>query len=360
MSTSRRSYTVKQLENYQKNIKKNGVADAVKFYDDLYDDGDGYRYAGWAVGVARNDTVTGKAATDFMMKTARQGVSGKPPKNLSTADINSIKKGMALGYANALIANAKRTGGITNQDVSYEQTRNFHIQVFEANGLSIDNWTLETPMSIIQQLQGKAEVEKVWESIRETGGDGIDGIAVSHELYNRMDKIVSYGLPDDPAGKNRKIVEKAKEWLKQVGPPVSIKNIKNLGGAIFGASNQLGGSQQGQIIAISKAPSFNYTSHKKDSTAGYTLVQVIDNAVDTAKQTTFNGVPAYLLAQTTQPTCKGDESGVGGGVKSGTVGKEVKPTSASSTIFVEGKALVREGDTCTMNNGNTTGKYILV
>ena len=123
---------------------------------------------------------------------------------------------------------------------------------------------------------------------------------------------------------------------------------------------EISGSQQNQLMAISKTPSFNYTSHEKDSTAGYTLVQVIDNAVSTAKQTTFNGVPAYLLAQTTQPTCMGDEAGVGGGVKSGTVGKEVKPTSASSTVFVEGKALVREGDTCTMNNGNTTGKYILV
>lgn len=122
----------------------------------------------------------------------------------------------------------------------------------------------------------------------------------------------------------------------------------------------LGGSQQANLMAISTSPSFNYTSHKKDSVAGYSLYQFLDNAIDTVSSVSFNGQPAYVLAQTTQPTCKGDEGGVGGGVKSGTVGKEVKPTSGSSGIFVAGKALIREGDTCTMNNTNTTGKYILV
>ncbi|MFC6205581.1 PAAR-like domain-containing protein [Psychrobacter urativorans] len=126
------------------------------------------------------------------------------------------------------------------------------------------------------------------------------------------------------------------------------------------ASSQLGGSQQANLMAISVAPSFNYTSHKKDAVAAYTLFQMLDNAVDTVSTVSFNGQPAYVLAQTTQPTCKGDESGIGGGVKSGTVGKEVKPTSGSSGVFVAGKALIREADTCTMNNANTTGKYILV
>lgn len=120
------------------------------------------------------------------------------------------------------------------------------------------------------------------------------------------------------------------------------------------------GSKDTVLVAISIGPSFNYTSHKKDTVAGYSLFQVIDNAVATAEHTFFNGQPAYLLDKTTQPTCMGDEAGIGGGVKSGTVGGEVKPTSGSSTIFIEGKALVREGDTCTMNNGNVKGMYVTV
>lgn len=121
-----------------------------------------------------------------------------------------------------------------------------------------------------------------------------------------------------------------------------------------------GGSKDSVLIAISKAPSFNYTSHKKDAVAGFTLIRTIDNAVNTVAHTTFSGQPAYVLDQTTQPDCQGDEAGVGGGVKSGTVGKEVKPTSGSSNVFIEGKALVREGDTCTMNNENVEGTYVSV
>ncbi|TSB21709.1 DUF4150 domain-containing protein [Psychrobacter sp. YGAH215] len=120
------------------------------------------------------------------------------------------------------------------------------------------------------------------------------------------------------------------------------------------------GSKATVLMAISNGPSFNYTSHKKDAVAGYTLYAFIDNAEATAEHTFFNGQPAYLLDQTTQPKCFGDAAGRGGGVKSGTIGGEVKPTSGSSTIFIEGKALVREGDTCTMNNGNVKGKYVTV
>ena len=120
------------------------------------------------------------------------------------------------------------------------------------------------------------------------------------------------------------------------------------------------GSKDTVLMAISNGPSFNYTSHKKDAVAGYTLYAFIDNAEATAEHTFFNGQPAYLLDQTTQPKCFGDAAGIGGGVKSGTIGGEVKPISGSSTIFIEGKALVREGDACTMNNGNVKGMYVTV
>ncbi len=120
------------------------------------------------------------------------------------------------------------------------------------------------------------------------------------------------------------------------------------------------GSKDTVLMAISNGPSFNYTSHKKDAIAGYTLYAFIDNAEATAEHTFFNGQPAYLLDQTTQPKCFGDAAGIGGGVKSGTIGGEVKPISGSSTIFIEGKALVREGDACTMNNGNVKGMYVTV
>ncbi|MDY3307050.1 hypothetical protein [Psychrobacter sanguinis] len=38
------------------------------------------------------------------------------------------------------------------------------------------------------------------------------------------------------------------------------------------------GSKSTVLIAISNGPSFNYTSYKKDTVAGYTLYSFIDNA----------------------------------------------------------------------------------
>ena len=83
MANSRQTYTVEQLKKYKQEIDKNGVDAAVNFYSDMYDSG--YNYAGWALGVARNDTVTGKSAIDYLNKTARQGVGGETtPKSEKT------------------------------------------------------------------------------------------------------------------------------------------------------------------------------------------------------------------------------------------------------------------------------------
>lgn len=121
---------------------------------------------------------------------------------------------------------------------------------------------------------------------------------------------------------------------------------------------EISGSQQNQLMAISKTPSFNYTSHKKDSVAGYNLYQMLDNAEDTISNSTMNGFTVYVMGKTIQPTCMGDEAGVGGGIKSGTVGKEIRATSGAPSIMYCGYLSIRANDTCTMNNENVEGKYI--
>lgn len=121
---------------------------------------------------------------------------------------------------------------------------------------------------------------------------------------------------------------------------------------------EISGSQQNQLMAISKTPSFNYTSHKKDSVAGYNLYQMLDNAEDTISNSTMNGFTVYVMGKTIQPTCMGDEAGIGGGVKSGTVGKEVRATTGAPSILYCGYLSIRAGDECTMNNENVEGEYI--
>ena len=147
--------------------------------------------------------------------------------------------------------------------------------------------------------------------------------------------------------------------------------VHGLGNVIDGASRatlnffdpqdelpEISGSQQNQLMAISKSPSFNYTSHKKDSVAGYTLYQMLDNAEDTISSSSMNGFTVYVMGKTIQPTCMGDEAGIGGGIRSGTVGKEIRATSGAPSIFYCGYMSIRANDTCTMNNENVEGKYI--
>lgn len=144
--------------------------------------------------------------------------------------------------------------------------------------------------------------------------------------------------------------------MRQLVLLASIKAMTNNVGD--SADSPVSGSQQNQLMAISKTPSFNYTSHKKDSVAGYNLYQMLDNAEDTISSSTMNGFTVYVMGKTIQPTCMGDESGIGGGVKSGTVGKEIRATSGAPSILYCGYLSIRADDTCTMNNENVEGKYI--
>jgi len=90
----------------------------------------------------------------------------------------------------------------------------------------------------------------------------------------------------------------------------------------------------------------------------YATTEDLSSSTGVTPSVNFNGSPAYVLEQSTQPTCKGDSPGSATGVRSGTVGGEVKPTGSSKTVFSEGRLVVRDGDSNTMNGGNNPGTYV--
>ena len=125
-------------------------------------------------------------------------------------------------------------------------------------------------------------------------------------------------------------------------------------------SAPIGARQDGCFKAVSMAPSFNLTPvGPAMPPLPYPTVSDLAGSVGVAKSVRFNGKPVYTMASS-QPDCKGDEQGSGGGVRSGTVNGEVRPTSASTSVKVEGKRVVRDGDTCTMNGGNNIGMNVTV
>jgi uncharacterized Zn-binding protein involved in type VI secretion len=124
-------------------------------------------------------------------------------------------------------------------------------------------------------------------------------------------------------------------------------------------ASQLGARKNAKFKAVSTAPSINKTPVGSSTPPlPYPVTEDLSSSVGIVPNVRFNGDPAYVLSQSTQPSCVGDAAGSCKGVKSGTVSGEVKPVRGSSTVRISGKAVIREGDPCTLNGGNCPGIYV--
>ena len=183
----RQPLTLNDIQRYENDIKQHGVEGVIRTYTDLL--GKGYKYAGWARGVAQAEglawdslphgSVTGRAAVMFMKN--RSG------RDFTREELDSIRVDMARGYLKFL----RTTVGHTPQDVPFEDMRNFHQDVFRKHGLDINDWTLETPMKLIGKYEGAAVRDRIWEKLRETGGESVYALLQSKKLY---DAVESYAV----------------------------------------------------------------------------------------------------------------------------------------------------------------------
>jgi len=88
-------------------------------------------------------------------------------------------------------------------------------------------------------------------------------------------------------------------------------------------ANPIGARKNACFKAVSTAPSINKTPvGAATPPLPYPVFQDLSNSTGIVPSVRFNGDPAYVLDQTTQPSCKGDDPGTAGGVKSGTVNGE--------------------------------------
>lgn len=167
------------IDRYKNDIKQNHIQGVIRTYADLLSKG--YNYAGWAKGVAEAEGMTwgslpkgettGRAAVMFMKDSSGQ--------TFTEQKLNRIREGMAVGYLDFLESQL----GKPPRDVRFDEMRNFHKQVFESNGLSINNWTLETPMKLIGRYEGERRQEEIWQKLLATRGSGIGALTESATLY---------------------------------------------------------------------------------------------------------------------------------------------------------------------------------
>ncbi|WP_445535174.1 putative Ig domain-containing protein [Acinetobacter sp. G18] len=169
--------TTKQIKDYQELILTQGINAVPAVYNAL--NNIGFGYAGWAFGVSTGNTITGTGALDFMQETAhRLGTT------ISAETVEKIRVGMLNGYLNALLEKAINNGGFVNEEIDFPKIREFHMQVFNANGLNINYWTLETPMKIIMENFGIDVVNQKWKAITETEGKAPAGLLSSSVLVD--------------------------------------------------------------------------------------------------------------------------------------------------------------------------------
>ena len=191
-----KALTTQDIDRYKNDIRQHGIQGNVRTYADLLSKG--YNYAGWAKGVAEAEGMTwgslpkgettGRAAVMFMKDSSGQ--------TFSEQKLNRIREGMAEGYLDFLQSNIGRTP----RDVHFDEMRDFHKKVFERHGLSIDNWTLETPMKLIGRYEGKQKQEEIWQKLLATRGSGIGALTESATLYQAVEDYAQGHIYFDKKG----------------------------------------------------------------------------------------------------------------------------------------------------------------
>jgi len=89
----------------------------------------------------------------------------------------------------------------------------------------------------------------------------------------------------------------------------------------------------------------------------YPNIGDLSQATQTSQSVKINGKP-IILEDSEIPTSSGDEAGSVGGVVSGKIKGKVTFATYSSTVKVEGKGVVRMGDTTRQNEDNAVGTVL--
>lgn len=196
--------TLARLESYQALLNEGSIGE---FYTLML--ANGYGYAGWARGVAEEDSISGLAALDFLSDSAMYGIAGLDPTEVTPEQFQNIKRDMAQGYLNTLKDIARENGSV-DRDVTAGEVWDFHRNVFQSNGLNIESWTLHAPFTIVQDYFGDAELENFWQETRDTGGQGLDAV-----LGNLKISLLMYTAAHGPMGAANASL--ANQWLDLVG-----------------------------------------------------------------------------------------------------------------------------------------------
>ncbi len=108
--------------------------------------------------------------------------------------------------------------------------------------------------------------------------------------------------------------------------------------------------QDGDWIVVSTLPDVCKTPMGSSTVpVPYPVVSNLGNSLNNSSNVRANGNPVTHFDASYTPSTMGDEAGVATGVQSGTVGGQCWPKEKSSTVFVNGKPVIRHDDQFWMN-----------
>jgi len=140
-------------------------------------------------------------------------------------------------------------------------------------------------------------------------------------------------------------------------PPFSHADRKQ---SVFIMANESATAKDAQFLLISILPDVCFTPSKPPHgvPVPYPIMHKMDKSWQCSSNVFFRGKPAYLHEKSHVDKVTGDEPGAGKGVVSGTHTHISRSKQYSRSVHINGKHMVRTGDSVSMNNGNTIGVIV--
>lgn len=152
------------LRDLQQILEESGARD---FYNYLRQQG--YGFAAWAGGTGTDEHAYVASPVDFLRNSVVPGICSPIFQILSKKQIEKMRMDLAKSYFRSLQKIARGSDEtIIVRDVNSQEVVILYREALERNGLSIENWNLYFPFTILKRLGGECAVDVYWEFLRDT------------------------------------------------------------------------------------------------------------------------------------------------------------------------------------------------
>ena len=129
----------------------------------------GYGFAAWAGEVVRSEQDHAVSPADFLRSSPLPGICSPIFQILGKTQVDKMRLDLARAYFRALQRIARGSSeSIIERDVNALEVSVLYREALERNGLSIENWNLYFPFTILKRLGGEGAVDVYWEFLRDT------------------------------------------------------------------------------------------------------------------------------------------------------------------------------------------------